>query len=392
VLTRDGRWLLPLWIFPVFDWTSQDYFGPQAFAYLLFLAWVSVLMFVALRRNGTLSVWTIALTLILYSLIVLTHLLTAVIGLAVLAALTLTRLIRRPTLLITSLLIFIFWQVSFAAPFFTFYRDQLVQSIVDVPNFLSSLGGRLQGSPEHSEIALLRILVSFLVFAIGALSAVLLVRHRPIQRSTKFAMAFLVGLTLVAPLTFYGGEMVIRLLLFSLPMLSVLVAGAIRLRLIPIVLLAALVVMAPVHLLTHYGNEQYDYVSPDELAGYQYIADKLAPANVYGGFPAGRFINTVMLDSRNATVPLDEPLPTVDDYRFPGAHHWRNGDWPVYVAISRGDRAVMTLFYNRPTFISEVLAVIQSDPRFQRVFGNDDIVIYRWLGAATATRLSPGMR
>lgn len=386
---RDGRWLLPLWIFPVFDWTGQDYFSPQAFAYLLFLVWVSVLMFVALRRDGTFTVRTIALTLILYTLIVMTHVLTALFGLGVLTALTLTRLVRRPTLLVTALLIFVFWQVYFAAPFLTFYRDQLVQTILDAPRFLqSNLGGRLQGSPEHSEIAQLRILVSLLVFAIGALAAVLLVRRRPIQRSTKFGLAFVAGLTVVAPVSVYGGEMVIRVLLFSLPMVAVLVAGAVRFRVIPIVLIVALVVMAPLHMLTHYGNELYDYVSADELAGYQYVADKLAPANVYGGFPAGRFINTVRLDSRNATVPRDEVLPRVNDYRFPAAHRWRNESWPVYVAISRGDRAAMTLFYNQPTFMSEILTVVQSDPKFQRVFDNDDMVIYRWLGAATAAQLS----
>lgn len=384
VLKRGGQWSLPLWIFPVFNWTGQDYFSPQAFAYLLFLVWVSVLMFVALRRDGRFSVQTIVVTLFLFLLIVMTHLLTSLFGLGVLAALLLTRLVRGPAVLVASLLVFIFWQVGGAAPFYALYGDQVVKTILDVPSFIQmSLGDRLLGSPEHAQIAQLRTLVSFLVFAIGALAAVLLIRRRPIQRSTKFALAFLGGLSVILPGSVYGGEIAIRVLLFGLPMLSVLVAGAMRFRIFPIAVLAALVVMAPLHMLTHYGNEQFDYVSPDELAGYQYIGDELAPANIIGGYPAGRFTNTVRLDARNPTVPLNELQPTVNDYLLPGAYRWRNENWPVYVVISRGDRASMALFYNRPTFMLEILAVVQSDPRFQRVFRNDDMVIYRWLGAAT---------
>ena len=79
--------------------------------------------------------------------------------------------------------------------------------------------------------------------------------------------------------------------------------------------------MAPLHILTHYGNELYDYVSPGELAGFKLIADHLAPAKIYGGFPGGGFLKSVSLRWRNSTVP-SKPRSDADDFLEPNAHRW----------------------------------------------------------------------
>jgi hypothetical protein len=143
-----------------------------------------------------------------------------------------------------------------------------------------------------------------------------------------------------------------------------LIAQTITNRRLALLLAAGLAVMAPVHLLTHYGNEQYDYISPGELAGFEQAAG-LAPANIYGAYPAGRFLNTARLDTRNATVPRGEEVPRLADYEFPSAMK-------------------MTLFYDQPQFMAEVLAMLRSNPEFEPVYSNDDISIFRWRGTATA--------
>jgi hypothetical protein len=147
-------------------------------------------------------------------------------------------------------------------------------------------------------------------------------------------------------------------------------------------MLATFVVMAPLHILTEYGNEQLDYVSSGEIAGMEYVST-LAPANVFGGFPAGSTYNMIKLDARNAfTFAAGEPT-SLADYANPWRlYTWTHKDWPLYVCISRGDVADMTLFTNRPDFIDQATAQMEADPNYLRVYQNADFAVYLYLPSA----------
>jgi hypothetical protein len=140
--------------------------------------------------------------------------------------------------------------------------------------------------------------------------------------------------------------------------------------------------MAPLHIVTHYGNELYDYVSPGEVAGFRYLADHLAPAKIYGGFPGGGFLKSASLQWRNSTVPNAKHVPAPFDFLDPTAHHWGRRPGDIYVAFSRGDTAAATLFYNQPHLISEIQRLVARDPEFKAVYLTPDYSIYRWLPPA----------
>src|SRR5207302_5984197 len=89
------------------------------------------------------------------------------------------------------------------------------------------------------------------------------------QRSSSFAGVGLCGLAIIAPIYVYGGEMLIRVLLFSLPLLALLLVHA-NSRALSAAVVLLLSVAAPVHLIAHYGNEAYDYVSPAEVDGFHF--------------------------------------------------------------------------------------------------------------------------
>jgi hypothetical protein len=376
-------WILALWVFPIFDWTGQDYFSPQAFAYLLFLTWIVVIADVGLRKDGRFTRTTLLLTIGIFTVIVMTHVLTALLALGILFALVLTRLIRPWLVLVTCVLIFLVWQVYFAAPFFEFYRTQLLQTILDLPNFLeANLSNRVRGSDGHAVIAQLRIVVTVVAFILGVIAAVM-VGRRTWSRPVRFVIAYVLGVALIAPLTVYGGEMLIRSLLFVLPMIAAVVAMSMRRRSFAIAFAVTIVLMAPIHMLTHYGNELYDYVSADEIAGFDYISAH-APANVYGGAPAGQFENTARLDYRNSTVPRAGGPSGLAGYARPEDHAWANEDLPIYVVVSRGDDAAMRLFQNVDGFRDQVEALAASDPQYVPVFSNADISIWLWTPEAPA--------
>jgi hypothetical protein len=392
-LGTDARWVVGLWVFVVFQWTNQDYFSPQALAFLFYLGLMVVLAHTALRRDGTFNAVSGGATVILFTLIVATHVLSALIALFVIAGLTLTKQLRRPTLLLLCLLVFVAWQAYPAAPFYQFYGHRLLQTVFAAGDFLqTNVSGRISGSGEHLTVSRARVLVTATVFALGLLA---LAAHlgpglrdrwrrpralwRTLPHEQRFALAWLISTVLVGPVSAYGGEMLIRTELFSLPPLAIIIAATANRRRILAVAAGTLAVMAPLHILTHYGNELYDYVSPGELAGFRFIADRLAPAKIYGGFPGGGFLKSVSLRWRNSSVPGGSHVPTAADFLEPNAHHWGRVRGGVYVAFGRGDGAAATLFYNKPRLIGTMQRLVAHDPQFQPVYLTPDYSIYHWL-------------
>jgi hypothetical protein len=394
LLGTDGRWVAGLWVFVVFQWTNQDYFSPQALAFLFYLGLMAVLVHTALRRDGTFNAVSGGATVILFTLIVATHVLTAVIALFVIAALTLTRQLRRPTLLLLTLLVFVAWQAYPAAPFYEFYGHRLLQTVFAAGDFLQvNVAGRISGSGAHLTVGRLRVGVTAVVFALGlfAVLSQLDLRARlprpvafwqSLSQELRFALTWLVATVLVGPMSIYGGEMLIRTELFSLPPLAMIIAATVHRRRVLAAVTATLTIMAPLHILTHYGNELYDYVSPGEIAGFDYIAKHLAPAKIYGGFPGGGFLKSVSLRWRNSTVPVGKSLPTASDFLNPNDHRWGRARGGVYVAFGRGDVAASTLFYNKPHLMSTMERLVARDPEFRPVYITPDYSIYHWVPPA----------
>ena len=201
---------------------------------------------------------------------------------------------------------------------------------------------------------------------------------RALSDEVRFALVLLIATVLVGPVSIYGGEMLIRTELFSLPPLAMMIVATAESRGVLTAVAAVLTVMAPLHIVTHYGNELYDYVSPGEIAGFKYVADHLAPAKIYGGFPGGGFLKSATLRWRNSTVPNAKPS---DADRLPRTEraNWGNAPGDVYVAFSRGDVAAATLFYNHPHLFGEMQRLVAHNPHFQAVYVTPEYSIYRWL-------------
>ncbi len=378
----DPRLLLVLFLFPVFDWTGQDYFSPQALAFVFFLAFTVILANVAGSADRRPSAAQTVGLILLFSAIVATHVLTSLFALSILAVLVVVRVIRPWTILATALVIFVGWQVYVAAPFYASYGDNLLEGLLRLGSFLeTNIANRVSGSPGHALAAQLRILATAIIFGLGIASLAIIVRHRAWVWQVRFAVAYLLGILAVIPISIYGGEALIRGLLFSLPMLLVLIYLTIGQRAIMGLVAAALVIGAPLHVFTHYGNELYDYVSPGELAVFQHVAD-LAPANIYGGYPAGAFQQTASLDTRNPSIPRLEDPTTVEDFLEPERHNWAERAVPTYVVLVRGDRAAVRLFRDDPDLIDRAQAALAADPSFEILFENPDGVIFGRVGSA----------
>jgi len=404
--TGNGWWA-GIWFFYLFNWTGQDYFAPQALAFFLFLCLLALFAHIVAHRDGYFGLPLMALSLAIYGSLVVTHVLTAGIVLAIVLTLTASGQMRQRSLFLAMLVMFSAWQVYGAASFFDFSNQRIQSNILDVQDFFNlNIGSRLAGTPEHVVVGRLRMLMTLIAAGVAGICFLMRITERQDRRSLElmgrgadttlrtirtmrrrslmylwqpapFAVVSFVGLAIVAPLYVYGGEMLIRVLLFSLPAFSLLVAGAFKWRTPVIAVVALMALVAPMHIVARYGNELYDYVSPGEVEGFNYVAS-IGPANIYGGYPAGAFENTIQLDWRYGIQPGKNKPPDADGYLRPDNNRWHNKDWPIYVALSRGDAAAAQLFYNQPQFFVNLRSEIARRCNFQKVFDNGDFTLYRW--------------
>jgi len=389
VSSLDPRLLLVLFLLPVFNWTGQDYFSPQGLSYVFFLVLLLILAAATRRPEARLSGTGTVAVLVVFLLIVATHVLTSLFALAVLGMMVITRQIRPWTVFITAAVVFFAWQVYVAAPFYGSYGDRLLEGLLNLDTFLEhTVAGRVSGTPGHALVAQLRIAATIVIFGLAFAAAAMEWRRRRRDGAFSYAIACLLGVLVVIPISIYGGESLIRGLLFSLPVLLVLILRAMDVRAIRGAVAAALLIGAPLHIYTHFGNEEYDYVSPAELALFDRVAD-LAPANIYGGYPAGVYLQTTLLDSRNASLPKRDANTTVEDFLEPESHNWADESRPTYVVLSRGDDAAVRLFRNEPDLIDQARAALDADPSFVIVFQNQDSVIYGRTGTVAVPDTEP---
>jgi DnaJ domain len=402
-----NAWWAGVWFFYLFNWTGQDYFAPQAVAFLMFLSLLALFAHITARRDGYFSLPSMALVLGLFGCLALTHVLTAGIVVAIMIALTLSGQLKQRSVVVACSVMFVAWQIYGAASFFEFSQDRIEDNVLDLQDFFNlNVGSRLAGAPDHVVVGRLRMVLALVAGAVAAICFLMRVTERHDRRSlllmrqgagttreaiaslgqkslmylwqpAPFAVFCFIALIAVAPLYVYGGEMLIRSLLLSLPAFALLVAGAFSWRTPIIAVVALMAVVAPLHMIARYGNELYDYVSPGEIEGFEYVST-LGPANIYGAYPAGTFENTRQLDWRYGIKPGKSKPPDADGYLRPDQHRWFNPDWPIYVAISRGDDAAAQLFYNQPQFIENLKAEIGRRCNFEPVFENEDFALYRW--------------
>jgi transposase-like protein len=327
VLRDEKKAMLAIWLFPFVNWVGQDYYSPQAVAYLLYLVLLCVVlgpygvkrktMIPRLRRkpgdNGQKQppddwhpqapAYAITLLLVMLALCAAMdtgHQLTPVFAVATVALLVFfgrTRLLAWPGVMFLLAAGWIcygavaFWAGHFATIF----------------GGLSSVGGnyagdlRLHGNAAHGQVNDVRLLVIGVIFALAVIGFYV-GRYMRADRTAATVM-MLVPLVTIAGQS-YGGEAGLRAFLFSLPGALCLVAMALtsfgpRLRLILIGALAAALI--PAFLTARWGNELFERVLPGEIS---------AMTALYRIAPPGSTI--IALSS-----PLTHDFMAVGQFKYP---------------------------------------------------------------------------
>jgi hypothetical protein len=292
------RRLLAMTIFLLASWTGQDYFSPQGTTFCMVLvvfaiaiayfrtnprtaaprmSWLLRSEDVTLRpvssRAQTLAY--IACLAIIVSL-AFTHQLSPLFLGVTLILFYFTGAARTRGLGAVALIVAITWVAFGATPYWIGHFEKITSTAGEVgTNLYTNVSGRTHGDLDRKLAVFSRLGLAALVWGMAGLA--LLIDW--LRRRTPVVLFCL----LVAPVPMfvaqsYGGEMLIRILLFSLPPGALLVAGLLDAKWLRravgrIAVALCLIAVVPIFMLARYGNETYEQVSPADLAVVSAVYD-----------------------------------------------------------------------------------------------------------------------
>ena len=376
------------------NWYEQDYFSPQATAFVLYIAVLAFLFAEAppsevadgSRRSrlqsilrtpgrapdvsGGIALAREATLVVISGAIVVTHQLTPVTLVMAMALFALTGMTRYRLLWLLTTVVFVSW-FSFGAE--DYWRGNLGVLFGDLGKIgstvHSSVGTRLGGDVVHQRLQDVRLAASgglFLIAMFGAWS----IRKR--RGSFLFACLALAPFSIIA-MQSYGGEVILRTFVYSSPLLAPLATVALRRvvrfggrpAIIPVVAIS--VAVASLVLTTTRGvNVAFERVTSKEVAASNYLfarmpsGSSLAILEEVGplGFDRLTEWKPVSLGSDVCTVPAVQCAAIQK---------------PDYVVVTISQEALGHLVEGRPTgWTAQIVAQLIATGTYKEIYGNSD--------------------
>ena len=308
-----------IWLFYLASWTGRQYLGSApGVALFLLLTFLAVVTMPVLWEKSRKSLPWLGLTVCIFIGLVMTHLLTSLAALCILGALTVTRKskVMVPVTALCLVLV-VSWNLSGMERqtiLGAFSSDviapgeimeltdtealNLPGGTLDIPGTAPIVGGRtlvfnpdifiksqvtghLAGSGSHSAVSQTRVWFS-IIFAIigitGVIKSLLMKRDRTMS-------TFILVLTL-APMALavipYGGRSIDHLYVFSLAPMAYFGTRLLDFRKQGIVVAFCLFLVAalPFHVISHYGNQAYDYFPQSLVKGLDFSYENTPVSNV----------------------------------------------------------------------------------------------------------------
>ncbi len=303
---------LAAWMFTVFNWIDQDYLSPQAFAFTLYLVVLVLLLRylgavprgpsllgaarlggvrlglvgwwqsrVPVEHDSRRRVTALLLAVGLAAVMIVSHQLSPFMLLGAVTLLALSGRLWVPHLPVLLGVLAVLWLATGAS----FYlAGHPVLFVADVGQSTgANVVQRVTGSPGHLQVVQLRVGMTAVALALAALGWWRM-RNRG-DRDLRPAVLLAFPFALV-PVQSYGGEMLMRSTLFSLPFIGYYAAGvflggtrARGPRAHPVTALAAAVASVAV-LIGHYGNAAFDTFTPAEVRGVDQLYRVAPPGSL----------------------------------------------------------------------------------------------------------------
>ncbi|MGW7489226.1 lipopolysaccharide biosynthesis protein [Streptomyces sp. NPDC054786] len=394
-----------VWLFALCGWVGQDYFSPQGFTYLLYLAFVAILLVWfreprptwGIRRPGEAEVrpagrgqlvTLLGVLIALFAASVAGHQLTPFVMLGVLTVLVLTRRSSLYGLPLLLGVLVVAWVGFLAEPYWSGHFDELFGGLGGIGgNVSSSVTDRIGGGdPTHKLVLYTRVALAGGVLALACWGVLR-------RRAAGFAERALPVLTFVPFLAFgmqsYGGEMALRVFLFALPGAGVLAALALfprdtgtRRGLGPLAALLTGLILAIGFLVARWGNEPFERIRPGEVAAmdYLYAHDRPTVRLLWlSSDPVNSVTPAMPWGAKDMERVQYEPAlaPRDPDRVGPVVTALRNAGPQSYLIVNHGQSESLRLDSGyRTDWEAGLRAALDRRPELRRVLSNPQAAVY----------------
>lgn len=417
---KDAVWI-PLWLFLIGNWIDQDYLSPQALGFMLHLAVLAlVLHSLGARVEGGAPGWRnfwrvgtrvpeqddprtrlliFGLALLLSVALVCSHQLTPVVLAVSLAGLVVVRRSWAPLLPLIIGLLLVLWMLY---PASTYLVGHPVFGAEDADIVQANLSGRLMGTTGHRAVQGVRMALTIVIWLLAAAGVVLSWREG--RRDLRPYVLAVVPFVLL-PILNYGGEMLLRATLFSLPFVAFFAARPLA-RLRPrwhptpdkpgrpsparaLMLALLLSVLCAASVMARYGNARFDTFTADEVGAVARLYE-LAPAGsvIVAGAASTPWASQDYSDyTRRSVQSICEsdfaPRPCVDALRELADHEASAGG--ITLLLTRGNQASLEMQGQMSDDdFAQFEAGVRDLPGSALLFANSDARIYHLGPAAGA--------
>lgn len=410
---------IALWLYYTLSWVGQDYFSPQALNFLFFLSFMVIVLRCfrtdraalprPIRRIGNgvglvvgkvlrvknfqpggapiLATTTLQRSLLvgtlvaLYAASVMSHQLTPVFLLLYVTALVILRkTVLRGFPLLMAVLFLSF--ISYGAiGFWSGHINDMFGGFGKVGGTVKdNVGSKVQVSTSHVWVIYSRLALAATVWGVTILG--LLRRLRAGRVDLAPLVGFIVPFFVLGGQS-YGGEVILRVFLFSLPFATIFITFSLlpteKVRLNAVrtgIFLIAGILLAPAFMLTRYGNEQFEYISKDDYKGVLQLA-KIAPKDSSIITLDGNVGNQVGRMEQFAYITV--PPEAAPDYKVekiyevainaPGSQ--------TFFFLNRSQVANIQLTYGKPaSFFDDMTKQLVATGKFRVIYENPDARIF----------------
>ncbi|GAB1823275.1 lipopolysaccharide biosynthesis protein [Herbidospora sp. RD11066] len=430
---RRAKWLA-LMIFVVSQWVGQDYFSPQGMTYLLYMLFVAILLTWFVRVDPVSSFWKRRWTLrpgeraprkttttdkiIILVLVVLifvatatSHQITPFMMCGVLLGFVVFRRTRLSFMMVVLFGAIVAAYVNYmAVAYWSGHLDAMVGSVGQVGgNLTSQTTGRISSTnPERLVVLYTRLAITGVILGLAGLG---LLRRLKKGIGDRVVFVMMVVPVLSLAMLSYGGELGLRVYLFTLPATSILVAYLFYpglpskvppkrrfpklTKLRPVVACVLVLGLAGAFLLARFGNEKYEWTSPSERAAIDYIYDQklettrilyLVPEGDGGSSISWSLTGVERVRQIRATAGRD-PLK-VDNV----VEQLRDAGPGSFILATRSQEASLEIDANYPADWGPKIRVsLAQHPDLKTLVWNDDAAVYALKEQPTG-RIAPQLR
>jgi hypothetical protein len=275
---------LSMWFVFLGNWIGQDYFSMQSLGFVFIIFILTILLKLLIEKSPTRQ--QVGILLLFFFYVFSSHLLSSLAILCIFFIFYLSKILPRFALFSILVMFVSSWLVFDNELFLTSNLSHTMEQTLNF-NFIfqTNLSNRVVGNFGHIITNDLRIFYTGIIVLFGLAGILFSIKNKKRSTNDKYMLSILLGFCLLIFAFAYGGELFMRLFMFSLIPLAFFASKMIlKHRAVFLFAFLFFIIVAPsMIIITNYGNEAIDYVPPSEMRGIDFLYRVSSSGQIIGG-------------------------------------------------------------------------------------------------------------